>query len=147
MVSPSQTGLLQGYHDRHCRPGWTWDTRRWWQPKWTRDPSEDTIEQVCRLHLGIDDGAACTISSYVNSSGWAKVYLVQTAQGQFLMAVSLPLDPHYKTRGKIATQRFLRDNTSIPVSKVIAFDDSDDNEIGFEWILMERIPGDLASER
>ncbi|KAJ4410678.1 hypothetical protein N0V82_009157 [Gnomoniopsis sp. IMI 355080] len=57
------------------------------------------------------------------------------------MRVSLPVHPHYKTRGEIATLRWVRDTTDIPVPKIIAFQDSNDNEIGFEWILMDRMPG------
>ncbi|KAG7288264.1 hypothetical protein NEMBOFW57_007795 [Staphylotrichum longicolle] len=37
--------------------------------------------------------------------------------------------------------------THVPVPKVIAFDDSRDNEIGFEWILMELMPGISAYKR
>ena len=40
----------------------------------------------------------------------------------------------------MATLRFLHRKTTIPVPEVIAFDDSADNEIGFEWILMELMP-------
>lgn len=34
---------------------------------------------------------------------------------------------------------FLDANTSIPVAHVVAWDSNSDNEIGFEWLLMERI--------
>ena len=57
------------------------------------------------------------------------------------MRVSLPVDPYFKTASEVATLQFIQKNTSIPVPRVIAFDASVDNELGFEWILMTKIPG------
>ncbi|KAF4822106.1 Altered inheritance of mitochondria protein 9 [Colletotrichum siamense] len=63
------------------------------------------------------------------------------------MRVFLPLDPGYQTRGEVATMRWIKQRTSIPVPEVFAFDDSSDNEIGFEWMLMEFMPGMRAHKR
>ncbi|KAH8884994.1 hypothetical protein GQ53DRAFT_879280 [Thozetella sp. PMI_491] len=63
------------------------------------------------------------------------------------MRVSLPVDPGNKTREEVATLRFLLANTTIPVPKVTAFDDSASNELGFEWILLEPMPGVSAYQR
>ncbi|KAM0255109.1 hypothetical protein ACHAQJ_006113 [Trichoderma viride] len=63
------------------------------------------------------------------------------------MRVSLPVDPRNRTRGEITRLRFLGRATDVPVPEVIAFDDSASNEIGFEWVLMERMLGDLAYKR
>jgi aminoglycoside phosphotransferase (APT) family kinase protein len=70
-----------------------------------------------------------------------KLYLARTHTRDYLMRVSLPVHPHSKTLGEVTTLRYLRRETSISVPEVIAFDASADNEIGFEWILMERMPG------
>lgn len=51
------------------------------------------------------------------------------------------------TNSEVATMRFLRQNTDIPVPKVFVFDDSSDNELGFEWILMEILPGTTLENR
>jgi hypothetical protein len=56
------------------------------------------------------------------------------------MRVTLPVSPHHKTRGEVATLRWVREHTNIPVPKVIAFDDNSDDSIGFEWILVELMP-------
>ncbi|KAL6860723.1 hypothetical protein ACO1O0_004757 [Amphichorda felina] len=48
------------------------------------------------------------------------------------MRVTLPVYPHHKTRAEVATLRF---------------DDSNDNEIGYEWILMELMQGTSAHKR
>ncbi|KAK7745384.1 hypothetical protein SLS53_002880 [Cytospora paraplurivora] len=63
------------------------------------------------------------------------------------MRVSLPVHPHLKTRGEVATLQWVRDNTDVPVPKVIAFQDNNQNEIGFEWVLMELMPGSSAYRR
>lgn len=57
------------------------------------------------------------------------------------MRVSLPVDPHNETMSEVSTIDFVRQNTDIPVPGIIAFDASNDNEVGFEWILMELMPG------
>jgi hypothetical protein len=41
----------------------------------------------------------------------------------------------------------VHENTTIPVPEVFSFDDSNDNEIGFEWILMEFMQGTSAQKR
>jgi aminoglycoside phosphotransferase (APT) family kinase protein len=63
------------------------------------------------------------------------------------MRVSLPVCPRYKTEGEVATLRWVYNNTQIPVPRVISFDRSNGNEIGFEWILMEFIEGTSAHKR
>jgi hypothetical protein len=63
------------------------------------------------------------------------------------MRVSLPVYPHHKTRAEVATLRWVRQNTKVPVPEVFGFDDSNDNDIGFEWILMEYMEGTLAHRR
>ncbi|KAK3994330.1 phosphotransferase enzyme family-domain-containing protein [Cladorrhinum sp. PSN332] len=63
------------------------------------------------------------------------------------MRVSLPVYPRHKIRAEVATLRWVRENTSIPVPQVFGFDDSNGNEIGFEWILMELMEGASAHGR
>lgn len=129
MVRDTQDGL-----------GWD-DSGLSLEPKWTREPSLDAIESVCRQHLDIRTEEICTVSFFA-SGAFNKLYLVSiTTTNPLLMRVSLPVHPHHKTRGEVATLQWVRDNTEIPVPKVVAFQDSNENEIGFEWILMELMPG------
>lgn len=55
--------------------------------------------------------------------------------------------PCHKTRAEVATLRWVRENTKVPVPRVLGFDDSNDNEIGYEWILMELMQGTSAHKR
>ena len=57
------------------------------------------------------------------------------------MRVALPVDPYFKTESEVATIEYIRRHTSIPVPQVVAYSSSPCNELGFEWILMEKISG------
>ncbi|KAK4139424.1 kinase-like domain-containing protein [Dichotomopilus funicola] len=61
---------------------------------------------------------------------------------RYIFRVSIPVEPFYKTESEIATMEYIRCHTTMPVPQVIAFSSSDDNELGYEWILMERMPGE-----
>lgn len=115
-------------------------------PRWTREPSLRDIEDVCRRQLGIPAGRPCPASFYA-AGAFNRLYLIVCPDQSLLMRVTLPVSPHYKTRGEVATLRWVREHTDIPVPKVIAFEDSNDNDIGFEWILMEIMPGAPAYRR
>lgn len=132
---------------REIQDGLEWeDTLFTLIPHWTQEPSIKAIERVCRRQLEVPDGYPCTASSY-ESGTFNKLYLIACADESFLMRVTLPVSPRYKTRGEVATLHWVREHTNIPVPKVIAFEDSSDNEIGFEWILMELMPGTPAYRR
>ena len=49
--------------------------------------------------------------------------------------------PYYKTESEVAGLSYIKKNTSIPVARVIAWDSSAANDLGFEWILLEMIDG------
>ncbi|KAK5626765.1 hypothetical protein RRF57_002480 [Xylaria bambusicola] len=115
-------------------------------PHWTREPSVSAIENVSRYQLKISTEDPCHVSFYA-SGVFNKLYRVDCPDQSLLMRVTLPVYPHHKTHGEVTTLRWLRDHTSVPVPKVLAFDDSNNNEIGFEWILMELMPGLSAYER
>lgn len=49
--------------------------------------------------------------------------------------------PRIKTINEIAAMSWVRDNTSIPTPAVVRFDSSEDNAIGYEFILLEKVQG------
>jgi aminoglycoside phosphotransferase len=69
----------------------------------------------------------------LTNPGWDKAYIFR---------VSIPVEPFFKTESEIATMEYVRRHTSMPIPRVIAFSSSDDNELGYEWILMEMMPGE-----
>lgn len=131
----------------HSQEGLKWDKSGLdLVPLWTRQPAPEAIETVCRKRLNISNDASCSISFYAEGA-FNKLYLVKTAEQSLLMRISLPVCPHDKTRGEVTTMRWLAKNTTIPVPNVVAFDDTNQNEIGFEWIFMELMPGVSAWKR
>ncbi|KAM0259448.1 hypothetical protein ACHAQJ_003343 [Trichoderma viride] len=134
MPRPTQDGL-----------GWQ-QTPFYLEPVWTRDPSTGAIESVSRQQLKTPSEDPCTVTFHA-AGLFNKVYLVHTAGRSFIMRVTLPVYPRHKTRAEVVTLRWVRENTSVPVPKVFGFDDSNDNEIGFEWILMEYMQGTSARKR
>jgi hypothetical protein len=69
----------------------------------------------------------------LTNPNWDKAYIFR---------VSIPVEPFFKTESEIATMEYVRRHTSMPIPRVIAFSSSDDNELGYEWILMEMMPGE-----
>ncbi|KAK3947304.1 phosphotransferase enzyme family-domain-containing protein [Pseudoneurospora amorphoporcata] len=127
------------------RSGLFWDsTGLDIEPRWARQPDIDAIAQVVRRHLGITSPSQCVVTFH-SSGTYNKLYHVYSpVHGRYLMRVILPVDPHNKTRGEVATLQLVRRKTDIPVPVVVAYDDTSDNEIGFEWILMELLEGKPA---
>lgn len=117
-------------------------------PIWTREPSITAIENVCRLRLQIESNESLSVSFHAEGA-FNKLYLVKapSQDRSWLMRVSLPVCPHHKTRSEVATMKWIHKNTDIPVPQVFDFDDSNANDIGFEWILMELMPGVTAYSR
>ena len=115
------------------------------QPQWTKEPSLDIVLKVACHHLGLISTLQATIS-FLSQGAFNKLYKIHTSTGDFVMRVSLPVDPHYKISSEAATLDLIRTRTTIPVPKVIAHDDSNENELGFEWILMEYMPGITLDE-
>ncbi|KXX81172.1 Altered inheritance of mitochondria protein 9, mitochondrial [Madurella mycetomatis] len=129
------------------RDGLAWDDSGFdLQPCWAREPQLDAVARVCRAVLGLTPEDHLTATFHA-AGAFNKLYLVVSPRGRSLMRVSLPVDPKSKTGGEVTTLRWIRRMTHMPVPKVIAFDDSQDNEIGFEWILMELMPGESAYKR
>ncbi|KAF4464211.1 Altered inheritance of mitochondria 9 mitochondrial [Fusarium albosuccineum] len=132
MARPSREGLVweeSGLGDR---------------PRWKTEPQIEAIKAVCLRVLKLPSEKDCTIEFFASGT-FNKLYLVEVpGQEKLLMRISLPVDPRHKILGEVATARWLRRFTNIPVPEIIAFDASSDNEIGFEWILMPFIAGTSA---
>ena len=114
------------------------------EPYWTAEPKIDVIEKIARQKLGWPQ--RCSVRVFAQGA-FNKLYEIRCENRGFLMRVSLPVDPRCKTVSEVATLELVRQYTEIPAPKVIAFDASNDNELGFEWMLMEKMPGQPLGER
>ena len=110
------------------------------EPRWAFEPSTDIIKELAchHLHLSEDDASRSTLKFEVQG-GFNKLYAFDCPRGSYLMRVSLPVDPRYKTLSEVATIQYLRSRTTIPVPEVVAYDASSETALKFEWMLMERI--------
>ena len=62
------------------------------------------------------------------------------SQLPYVFRVTLPVEPFYKTASEMVTLSYIRKHTSVPVPRIIACSSTADNELGFEWSLMDKIP-------
>lgn len=117
--------------------GWE-ETALHLHPRWTKEPSLEAIESVCRQRLDIASAEPCKVSFYAGDAMYKLYSVIGAGERSLLMKVLLPVYPRFKTRGEVATLQWVRNHTNIPVPKVVAFEDVNTNDdIGFEWILLE----------
>lgn len=114
------------------------------EPSWTVEPQTDVVKDIASKALD-EEPQDCSIE-FFSQGAFKKLYSIRCKKGEFMMRVSLPVDPQYKTLSEVTTIDFVQQNTDIPVPKVLAFDALGNNELGFEWILMERMSGKPLSE-
>lgn len=101
------------------------------EPRWTKEPKLEIIESLARRHLSLKADTHCDIQFHAQGP-FNKLYKVVTDDCECLMRISLPIDPHFKTSSEVATTEFVRQELEMPVPKIIAFDASNDNDLGFE---------------
>ena len=124
---------------------WVQDSWGYLQPQWTKEPSLDIILRIACHRLGLASTLETTLA-FLSQGAFNKIYKITCPIGEFVMKVSLPVDPRYKTSSEVATLDLIQSQTTIPVPKVIAHDASNDNDLGFEWILMEYVSGVTLDE-
>lgn len=122
------------------RDGLTWITSYAAEiPSWTREPDLDAVHALIKSELNEEQDVKVSIHSRCVLS---KIYAVECASElKFMLRVSLPVDPQYKTLSEVATLKFVRLNTSIPVPRPITFNARPKDGFPFEWTLMDRMPG------
>jgi aminoglycoside phosphotransferase (APT) family kinase protein len=114
-------------------------------PSWTVEPDIAVAKAIAVHHLPVTPSSYAI--TFFSAGAFNKLFLLHPlgdsggTPESFIMRVILPVDPYFKTASEVATLQFVRKHTSIPVPRVIAFDSSADNELGFEWILMTKLPG------
>ncbi|SMQ53865.1 unnamed protein product [Zymoseptoria tritici ST99CH_1A5] len=116
------------------------------EPRWTTDPDLSKIDGILRQHLNLDVTSKCALQFFAQG-GFNKLYSVSTDAGQWLMRVALPVDPQRKTASEVATMNFVRESTTTPIPSVRGHSATNENALGFEWILMEMMPGMVLERR
>lgn len=117
-------------------------------PDWLSDPDEHCISYTLGPHLnrlGYDSDSAEI--EFLSEGGFHKVYTITAPSlatkqlKSFVLRIPLPVDPYFKTESDVATTEMVRYTTQVPVPIIYAYDSSSDNDLGYEWILMEKING------
>ncbi|KAJ7194493.1 hypothetical protein B0H12DRAFT_1082427 [Mycena haematopus] len=79
---------------------------------------------------------------FLSAGTFHKAYLITlTSAHQVVARVARRFMPRLKTESEVATLRFLRENTSVPVPEVHYYDSNPYNRLGGEWILMSKVSG------
>lgn len=106
---------------------------------WTLEPDLEAAKQIVKSHLA---GGSITIS-LLAQGGFNKIYDVTSDEDPktLILRIALPVDPCYKTLSEVATMEWMLQNTNVPVPVVVNSSSSGANPVGFEWILMTKLPG------
>ena len=127
----------------HCRKD---DSLGELVPTWAVIPDISTIRDLAIQHLprSLTDIEV----EFFAEGAFNKLYSVRSPHisQQYLMRVTLPVEPFFKTESECATLAYIRMHTSIPVTNVIAYDSTSENPLGFGWILLQKIEGIPLSE-
>ncbi|KPM44960.1 hypothetical protein AK830_g1625 [Neonectria ditissima] len=119
--------------------GLKWIRNLWGsEPRWTVEPDENAVKITAQSRLGLS--GSCEIS-FLGQGAFNRLYIIKDADREVVARVTLPVDPACKTLSEVATIAWVRDNTSLPVPKILAYDATRINPIGFEWIAMTKVPG------
>jgi hypothetical protein len=128
--------------------GLKWKPNIWGDlhPEWTREPDVPIITKIARRELNIPDDSVCEIK-LLGAGAFNKVYIIQcNGHIDHVIRVSLPVEPHFKTMSEAATITYVRHHTEIPAPNVSASDLSNKNELGFEWIIQDFVPGRMLAD-
>ncbi|KAK9319193.1 phosphotransferase enzyme family-domain-containing protein [Lipomyces orientalis] len=108
------------------------------EPRWTVDLDEEAIKQTVQSTLELP--GACTIE-FLAQGAFNRLYIIRSTEKDIVARVTLPVDPAWKTLSEVATLKWVRENTSLPVPEVLAYRADRSSVVGFEWILMSKMPG------
>ncbi|KAK3332336.1 phosphotransferase enzyme family-domain-containing protein [Cercophora scortea] len=119
--------------------GMSWVRNMWGlEPRWTIIPDETAIMETVKSAVGLTE--PCKIE-FLAQGAFNKLYTIASSETEVIARVTLPIDPKWKTLSEVATLDWVRENTSLPVPRVLAYRADRSTPIGFEWIAMEKMPG------
>ncbi|KAF3293417.1 hypothetical protein TWF132_004736 [Orbilia oligospora] len=123
------------------------------QPVWKVEPSIDIVTDIMRSkiqeisqHEESNENSMPT-ATFLGGGAFNKLYLMNRYKSSWILRLTLPVDPYYKTVSEVATINLIRTSTSLPVPEIITHYSgsvegfSNDGNLGLEWILMTKLPG------
>ena len=122
------------------------------KPVWPVEPDIIIIRSLALKHLASElpntaDLNKIEVQFFVQGN-LNKLYsiLFPGHSKRYLFRVALPLVPYYRIESEAAMLSYLKENTSIPVPRVIAWESSAATDLGFEWTLLEKLEGVALDE-
>ncbi|KAJ1334143.1 phosphotransferase [Microdochium nivale] len=117
-----------------------WTNRAHSNPLWPLEPNLETIRTLAATALEKDvlDIEVRFLAAGANHNAYE---VCDHGRATHVFRVAIPIDPHLKTASEIATLDFLRQHTTIPVPRTVAWQTSRANPLGYEWVLMDKVPG------
>lgn len=112
-------------------------------PEWIKEPSIEVMSKLARHHLALEEEPDV---AFFAEGALNKLYAFDCTKGRFLICVTLPVVPRAMTNSEVATMAAIRRKTIIPVPRIFAFYSDLENELGFEWTIMERIDAQPLDE-
>ena len=130
------------------QPQFIWESGIWGPiPRWLSLPDVAAIESVARKQIRLSAGDHISVTFFAEGA-FNKLFTITVSNSgstlgtpQYIFRATAPVEPFFKIAGEVATLSYLQEHTSIPVPRIIAHSSTSDNEVGCEWILMEKIPG------
>ncbi|KAF3226678.1 hypothetical protein TWF191_004501 [Orbilia oligospora] len=123
------------------------------QPVWKVEPSIDMVTDLMRSkiqevsqHEEPTEDEMST-AAFLSGGAFNKLYLMNSHKNSWILRLTLPVDPYYKTVSEVATINLIRTSTSLPVPEIITHYSGgveglpSDGNLGLEWILMTKLPG------
>lgn len=111
------------------------------RPVWTVEPNAEAITKIARCKLDVPAESQCTVE-FLAQGAFNKVYTIQCDDNkEYIMRVTLPVRPRLKTMSDCGTIQYVRHHTDIPAPRVLHYNVLRNDEVGFEWMIQERVLG------
>lgn len=125
---------------------WT-ETAHGYSIEWLEEPELEDVEFEARYCLRVPDDEPCEVSFFAQGA-LNRLYKISSPSlaKDYLLRAILRLQPHYKTASEVASMRFIKQRTDIPVPIVVDYSSTNDCTLGYEYIIMEMLPGQPLSE-
>ena len=113
------------------------------EPKWSDEPDHKAIRTVVRQALQFASAEDFTLS-FLAEGAFNKVYRIRDVKQDkdYVLRLTLPVDPIHKIECEAATLMYLRAHTSLPVPQIYSVCSAAElSGNGFEYMIEEYMPG------
>ncbi|KAL9093741.1 MAG: hypothetical protein Q9159_000042 [Coniocarpon cinnabarinum] len=125
---------------------WVEDIWGYISPKFRRDPDESAIQKEAQAKLPHEGELKLET---LGAGSLNKVYKLVSSDGDkaYVFRVACPIDAGSKTKGEVATIKWVKEGCEVPVPEIIAYDSTKSNLVGYEWILTDYIMGESLEKK